>query len=238
MSSAPRMNCLITNQELMITGVLAVVLILLSVWMSFGVSKRTDLPAGFKQPGMALQLSGTKEGVTKIIGPENSQHRKELRANISKDFVYIFSYTSFMVALSLVLSQANSPLAKWLGSLAAILVVGAAAFDFVENYCLLQVLSTPSENITDAASSSIRMASLVKWLLFFLAIGVRSIILLQLLNVYALLGVAMLAASIVGIIGLRSHQLLTPAMGVFAVCVIAFALVFLLIPDRFLRAIC
>ena len=222
----------------MITGGLGLLFILIGMRMTCEVGTPTDLPNDFKRAGLALQLPRNKEDVIKTIGPENSLIRKELQANIKLDFVFILSYTIFLVALSVVLSQVNSPLAKWLAVLAAIFAVGEAAFDFTENCRMLQVLSTPSENITDAAASGIRMASLVKWTLFFLAIGVQSIILLQLRNVYSLFGIAMLAAAIIGLVGLRFNQLLALGSVGFAIAVLVLSFVFLFKPTHFLDKIC
>ncbi|HVI71058.1 MAG TPA: hypothetical protein VM656_06190 [Pyrinomonadaceae bacterium] len=232
------MNCLITHQQLMLTGGLGLLFILIGMRMTCEVGTPTVLHHGFKRAGLALQLPRTREDVTTTIGPENSLIRKELQANINLDFVFILSYTIFLVALSVVLSQVNSPLAKWLGLLAAIFAVGAAAFDFTENCRMLQVLSTPSENITNAAASGIRMASLVKWALFFLVIGVQSIILLKLMNVYSLFGVVMLVAAIVGLAGLRFNQLLPLGSVGFAVAVFVLSFVFLFKPTHFLDKIC
>ena len=232
------MNCLITNQQLMITGGLGLLFILVSMRMDCQVITPTRLPDDFKRAGMALQLSGTREDVLTTLSPQNGQIRTELQASISMDFLFILSYTGFLVALSVVLSQVNRPLARWLGPLAAILIVGAAAFDFTENCRMLQVLSMPIDQITDAAASGIRMASLVKWTLLFLTIGVQSIIFLKLMNVYSLFGIAMLAAAITGLIGLRFHQLITPASIGFGVAVLVLSFVFLFKPDKFLQAVC
>ena len=232
------MNCLITNQQLMITGGLGLLFILVSMRMDCQVVTPTRLPDDFKRAGMALQLSGTREDVLTTLSPQNGQIRTELQASISMDFLFILSYTGFLVALSVVLSQVNRPLARWLGPLAAILIVGAAAFDFTENCRMLQVLSLPIDQITDAAASGIRMASLVKWTLLFLTIGVQSIIFLKLMNVYSLFGIAMLAAAITGLIGLRFHQLITPASIGFGVAVLVLSFVFLFKPDKFLQAVC
>ncbi|HXC71740.1 MAG TPA: hypothetical protein VN644_17280 [Pyrinomonadaceae bacterium] len=232
------MNCLITNQQLMITGGLGLLFILVSMRMDCQVVTPTRLPDDYKRAGMALQLSGTREDVLTTLSPQNGQIRTELQASISMDFLFILSYTGFLVALSVVLSQVNRPLARWLGPLAAILIVGAAAFDFNENCRMLQVLSLPIDQITDAAASGIRLASLVKWTLLFLTIGVQSIIFLKLMNVYSLFGIAMLAAAITGLIGLRFHQLITPASIGFGVAVLVLSFVFLFKPDKFLQAVC
>ena len=232
------MNCLITNQQLMITGGLGLLFVLVSMRMDCQVVTPTRLPDDFKRAGMALQLSGTREDVLTTLSPQNGQIREELQASISMDFLLILSYTGFLVALSVVLSQVNRPLARWLGPLAAILIVGAAAFDFTENCRMLQVLSMPIDQITDAAASGIRLASLVKWTLLFLTIGVQSIIFLKLMNVYSLFGIAMLAAAITGLIGLRFHQLITPASIGFGVAVLVLSFVFLFKPDKFLQAVC
>ena len=232
------MNCLITNQQLMITGGLGLLFILVSMRMDCQVVTPTRLPDDYKRAGMALQLSGTREDVLTTLSPQNGQIRTELQASISMDFLFILSYTGFLVALSVVLSQVNRPLARWLGPLAAILIVGAAAFDFTENCRMLQVLSLPIDQITDAAASGIRLASLVKWTLLFLTIGVQSIIFLKLMNVYSLFGIAMLAAAITGLIGLRFHQLITPASIGFGVAVLVLSFVFLFKPDKFLQAVC
>ena len=233
------MSCIITNHELTLVGGLGVVFILLAAWMALTSGPpRTNLPEGFKGAVLALELSGNKEAVRQIVDTETSGYREPLRDSIRKDFVFIFSYAAFFVALSLLLSQTNTSVAKWLGPIAAILAVSAAAFDFVENYRMLQVLSTEKENITDVACMGIRNASLLKWALLFLSVLLQAIVLLQLKHIYLLLGIVMTASAIGGIAGLRYYKLIPLAMLGLGVCVIALVIILLVTPSRFLRAVC
>lgn len=121
------MACLLTEQQITIVGGLASVFILISLCMVQGDVKRTDLPNGFKRAGLAWQLAGTADGLRRVIGFPESDYRFILRRSIRKDFIYIVAYVTFFVSLSAMLSQATIPAANWLGPIAAISVIGAAA---------------------------------------------------------------------------------------------------------------
>jgi hypothetical protein len=227
------MNYMLTDEALTVVGGLAFVFIFLSLWVGQTAIPRDDLP-GFKQAGLALQLSGTKEKIEKIIGPQDSHDRAQLRAGINRDFALILSYASFFVALGLLLSQANTSGAKWLGFASVIVVLGAAAFDMVENYRSLQILSLPNSSITDPLCSALRHVSILKWLFLFLAIVFQAVVLIKLMNWYSLIGLGLIINALAGIAAIRFTQLFPYAVPGFGFFVLVLGIVLVAAPQHFL----
>ena len=231
------MDCLVSHQELRILGGLAVLFILAAVWVEQTAIERTDLP-GFKRAGMAVQRSGTKEIVRSAVGEKNSPHREQLKKGLRRDFVLILTYAGLFAALGLLLSQAHVSGARWWGIAAAISILGAAAFDVIENYKTFEILSLDSASITDSLSRTVRLMSTLKWLLFYLPVRLEGLILIELMNWFSLIGGLMLISAIAGVIGVRSHQLLTPAAVGLGVAVIILGLILLAAPQKILRLVC
>lgn len=228
------MSGVITVNEMTFVGGLAFIFIFLAFWISQTNIRRDDIP-GFKQAGLALQLSGKAAIVQKVVGDENSKDRSLLRSSIRKDFVFIFGYAGFFVALGLLLSQVRTNGALWLGLASAVAMLAAAGCDFVENYRALHILSLPTTTIDDAVASKLRRASLLKWFFFFLTIGLQSVILIKLMNWYSLIGFGLLISAIAGIAGLFFHALIPLALISMGLPVIAIAVVLVLRPAKFMQ---
>lgn len=228
------MSGVITISKIRVVGGLAIIFIVLALWLSQTSIRRDDIP-GFNQAGLALQLSGSAEVVKKAVGEENSPDRELLKTSIRRDCVFILSYASFFVALGLLLSRVRTTGAVWFGVASAVFMLAAAGFDFVENYRAWHILSLSSNSITDSLCSGVRQVSLCKWLFFFLAIGLQSVILIKLMNWYSLIGVGLFIGAIPGLAGLRCHELIQLANIVLGLPVIGLVVVLLVIPRKFRR---
>ena len=226
------MNGLITAQEMTVVGGLAFIFIFLALWISQTGISRDDIP-GFKQAGLALQLSGSAEVVKKAVRDENSPDRAILKTSIRRDFVFILGYATFFVALGLLLSQVRTSGAIWLGLASAVVMLAAAGCDFAENYRALHILSLPSNSITDSLCSGLRQIARWKFFLLFLAILLQSVILLKLMNWYSLIGIGLIISAIAGIAGVRFHGLIPFASASLGLPVIGIAVVLVAIPQKF-----
>jgi len=231
------MNCPVTNVELMVVSGLGFVFIFVALWVNQTAIPRKDIP-GFKQAGLALQLSGTKEIVRQVVGEVNSPDRLKLRTGISRDFVLIITYTAFFVGVGFLLSYAKTPGAKWLGLAAAFLMLVAATSDLRENVRILQILSLAPADITDTLCRELRIFSTVKWLFFFLAVGLESIILIKFFNGFSIIGLVMIISTIAGIIGLRFTQVFPLAIASLSLAAILLAVIPIVFHDKFLTLFC
>ena len=230
------MSGVITVNELTVVGGLAFIFIFLTLWILQTAIPRNDI-APFKQSGLALQLSGTAEKVKKVVDEENSKDRARLKTSIRRDFIFIVGYASFFVALGVLLSQARTSGAVWLGLASAVVMLVAAGFDFAENSRAWHILSLPRNSITDDLCIRLRWYSLFKWFFFFIAIGLQSVILLKttMISWYTPIGIGLMLSALVGIVGLFSHALIPIATGILGLSVIAIAVVLVAIPEKFMR---
>jgi hypothetical protein len=105
---------------------------------------------------------------------------------------------------------AQSFVGIWLGAAAACCATGAAVFDIAKNIRLLKVLNVPSAEITEAIAHGIRRASLLKWGLIFLTVGLLAPIFLWRSDWIVLIGYFYLSALIFGFVGVFFYR---PAVG-------------------------
>lgn len=227
-----------TEREIILVGVLAFVFNLLSLWMLQGDVKHTDLPKVFKKAGLAMQLVGTADGLRKVLGPSDSTYRPLLCRSIQKDFIYILAYVMLFVWLGVVLFKTGTSAAKWLGLIAAVSILGAAVFDLIENFGMLRTIPLNPEEITGPMAVHIRQASLLKWGAFFLTMGLLGSSLLLRLGFLPAIGVFFLLSALVGLVGLRYHQMISVAVPLLGIGLIAIAFTFVFWPAEVLRKIC
>jgi Co/Zn/Cd efflux system component len=232
------MDCWLTEREIILVGVLAFVFNLLSLWMLQGGVKHTDLPKGFKKAGLAMQIVGTADGLRSVLGPANSSYRPVLRRSIQKDFVYILGYVMLFVSLGVVLFKSETSAAKWLGLIAAISILGAAVFDLIENFGVLRTIPLNPEEITGAMAVQIRQAALLKWGAFFLTMGLLGSSLLLRSGFLPAIGVLFLLSALLGLLGLRYHQMISLAVPLLGIGLLAIACTFFFLPADVLRKIC
>lgn len=232
------MDCLLTEREILLVGVLALVFNLLSLWMLQGDVKHTDLPTGFKKAGLAMQLVGTADGLRQVLGPSSSTYRPLLRRSIQKDFIYIISYVMLFISLGLVLFLSETRAAKWLGVIAAVSILAAAVFDLIENFGMLRTIQLNPGEITGPMAVHIRQAALLKWGAFFLTMGLLGSSLLLRWSFLPAIGVFFVLSALVGLLGLRYHQMISLAIPLLGIGLLAIAFTFVFFPADVLRKIC
>jgi Trk-type K+ transport system membrane component len=218
-------------------AVLGVLLPIVGVWIGQG-SKRTSLPEGFKTAGLALQFAGNGSDIAKVIGESDGPFRSELITRTKKDFVLLVVYTLFLVSLAFILCHLNNATAPWLTTVAAVCSLTAGLADLTENRRLIKVFGTRVEQITDEMAQGIRRASLVKWLTYFIAIGLLGLMLLLSPDtIYRLVGVVFVVNSAIGLVGLRKYSLLP--LAVLLTGILSFVIgILLFIRPEALGAIC
>lgn len=103
---------------------------------------------------------------------------------------------------------------------------------------MLRAISVNPESINDAMAVRIRQASLLKWGLFFITIGLLGLILLLRLNFLSAIGVFFLLSALVGIAGLRYHQMIPLAIPLLGAGVMATAVWLVAWPEDVLSKLC
>src|SRR5689334_9998326 len=116
-------------------GILALLVVLVGLSMMFVQRGLQDTPKDldFKKRGMALQFVTDGSSVNKIVGPDYSINGPILRNAILIDFAFILCYGALFIAIGVLLSRRNCPWARYLGLMAIITGMTAAAFDVREN---------------------------------------------------------------------------------------------------------
>ncbi|OLE54958.1 MAG: hypothetical protein AUG51_04775 [Acidobacteria bacterium 13_1_20CM_3_53_8] len=241
------MNCLVTSIEIIIVGCLAFLFLGLTRWM--GRETREGLPDEYSSPVMAIELVRTSAGIDEILGSWGSDARRKMSESTHKDFVFIFGYTLFFVALGLLLSQINFSWAKWIGWAAILFSLLAATFDFIEDTRILKAVGLAPGIADNTLALSIRHASLVKWACLFIVFILLAIILLSyerdwatlagaLFMLGGLLGLLGTILNALGFIGRAFNWLLPAGMLAFGIGAIVLAILFTFFSSKFLARFC
>lgn len=182
-----------------------------------------SLPGGFNGRIIALEFATSVCDVEVIVGDvkttddvETVDNRAVVRQTLKLDTVFIIAYWMLFATFGFLLTQGGSRWAIWLGAAAIICGTGAAAFDFIENSGIRQVVDTPLSATTPEMVLAIRDATLVKWCLIF----VTSILLAAALFyldaqgrgaprwIGIVSGVSFLTGALLGLIGLHYNRLI------------------------------
>src|ERR1044072_1283993 len=124
--------------QIRLVGVLAIVLVFVSIWM--GQMNSKQLPGGYQSPVLAMELPKSGADIDAINKADEGRARAFIVLHLRKDLVFLFSYALLFAALSLVLSQLSAPGARWMGLMAAILAILTGVFDFLENSGMLEAV--------------------------------------------------------------------------------------------------
>lgn len=157
---------------------------------------------GFHSPVIALELVENEQQVRDILAvyeqrnpqPAAEQIRREIQLD---NWVIIPVYTLLFLAFSLWLSGSDRPRARALVIALVAGAVGAAASDLAENASILAALESLSQPVVD----SIRQASLVKWALLAVLIGLLAVPFLTHKGWVRIVGLLYLLAGVVGLGG-------------------------------------
>jgi hypothetical protein len=192
-------------------GVLAVLVIVVAIWMGI-VSRQfgpqpAELPGKFQGRVLAMEFVGEVSDIGKVLAPDTSHNARVMRNVIMIDFLWIACYGLLFIAISSLLARRNCPWARYLGILALVAGVAAAAFDLRENVEILKALScSPCDQ---SVVNRINDAALSKWTMSFVAMALLAIAFQDLNNRLAhWISVTFIVAALVGFIGLWRHQLL------------------------------
>lgn len=194
-----------------IVGVLALLVILVAIWMvvvstQFGSSPQ-ELPGKFQGRVLAMEFVGYTSDIDKILGPDVSHNRDVMRKIILIDFLWIACYGLLFVAISVLLARRNCPWARYLGRLALVAGLAAAAFDIRENIAILNALNCfPCDQ---ALVNRINDAALLKWTMSFVAIALLAIAFQDLNNRWAhWIWISFIFTAGLGFLGLWKHTVL------------------------------
>jgi hypothetical protein len=162
----------------------------------------------FVRPVMAMELvrcAGDVERVLTDIKRYLPQPKPDefLRHELKKDSRYIIpTYWLFLMFVSFLLFRHQFPQARWLGIAAAICATAAAAFDYLENHRTKLALDDHQ------LAASVRQASLCKWGLIFVAVGLLASMFLWRQDWVMAVGALYLLAALTGLAGLWQDRLI------------------------------
>ena len=226
----------VTQHEVMTVGGLGFLFILYSVWMGQMCAK--DLPDGYDNPVLALELVKNGADIKAIVGPKDGKVHNFLKQSTYKDFGYILVYTVFFVLLSLLLSRMNFSWAGWAGWLAAACAIFGAVLDLIEDRGMLKAISGEASN---TLADNIRYPSLAKWSFLFLFSLLVGLLLIARRNLFVIPAVCFLLAGLCGLIGVvrnfllpKFYPLFPAALGLLGFGIIILAVAFIFAPEKIL----
>lgn len=193
--------------------------------------------ADIKSPMMTLELPAKPDDIKNTVGDLGDERRALMLKELTPDgLIFIPSYTLFFLGMSWLLTQRGS-WAMWLGILAGVCAIGAAALDYMENANIRALLKTGPAETTQQMINFARNVSLGKWALSFVVAALLSTLFLWRKDFVIILGILYALAALVGLIGLAYRPLLGLGflmMGAAALCV---TVVFLFLPGKFLQGL-
>jgi hypothetical protein len=167
------MNAIPLEIQIRFVGVLCFVLAADAFWL--GSLKIKNLPGGYTNPVLALELVACGDHIDKINKAETSNKKGEtvrardfISKQLKKDTGFIVLYVLFLSSLGLVAARLTSSELRW----AAIASVGCAVLagilDLVENRGMRKALGLTDGGGTNALANMIRYPSLGKWALIYI----------------------------------------------------------------------
>ena len=133
-------------------------------------------PRGIANPVLALQMARSVDEVDATLGEAPSPDREAMRIKQDLDFAFIPCYAALFIALARMFqSEARDrrqDRLPHLATLAACCGVGAAISDVFENLGILRVVNAPLARTTQAMVDAIRVPSLIKWTLTWVALAI------------------------------------------------------------------
>lgn len=198
-------------------------------------------------PMMALEFLDSAASIKKII-PSDEVREKMQTAVVLDSFIIVPLYTLLFLLLSYMLAHRTSEFfikyAAVFAILAAVLAIIAAVGDEVENYYTYKILQIPLADIETqidiALIKNILAASNIKFAAAFFCSLLLSLVFLR-QPAWTIDGAALTAlflllvlVSFFGLVGLKIHQLVSPAMLGLILSGLLAAIVFLVLPKQFL----
>jgi hypothetical protein len=159
-------------------------------------------PRRIANPAVALQMARNVTEVDAILSEAPSPDREAMRIKQYIDFAFIPCYAALYIALAGMFRQR-------LAYLAAACGVAAAVADVFENIGILRVVDAPLALTTQGMVDAIRIPSLIKWALVWIATAIFAWLFLQSMGwLRRSIGVLDGAAATLGFIGLFDNALL------------------------------
>jgi hypothetical protein len=205
---------------------------------SLGKKEMDRAFAGIKKPMMTLELPEKPDDVKNTVGDPGDERRAlMLRALTPDGMLFIPSYTFLFLGLSWLLSQRRFSWALWAAVIAGLCAIGAAAFDYMENAHIRELLKTGPAETTQQMIDAARHVSLGKWALSFIATGLLSSLFLWRRDAVVVLGFLYALTAVVGLSGLIYRPAIGWAFGLMGLGSIFLILVFLVLPGKFLQGL-
>ena len=163
---------------------------------------------GFVQPVIAMELVRSANDIERVFADikkylQQPKPDEFLICGLKEDSRYIIPiYWALLMIFSVLLFRHQFQHAKWLGIAAAICATAAAAFDYLENHRMKLALDDHQ------LAASVRQASLCKWGLLFVAVGLLSSMFLWRRDWVVTIGALYLLAALIGLAGLWQNRLI------------------------------
>jgi hypothetical protein len=162
----------------------------------------TRPPRGIANPVVALQMARNATEVDAILGDAPSPDREAMRIKQYIDFVFIPCYAALYIALAGMFRHR-------LAYIAAACGVAAAVADVFENIGILRVVNAPLALTTQGMVDAIRIPSLIKWALVWIATAIFAWLFLRGAGwLLRSIGVLDAVAAALGFIGLLDNAVL------------------------------
>jgi len=224
--------------QIRVVGILAFLFIIYSLWM--GQMKSSNLPAGYANPVLALELAASGADIDAINRAEGAT--AFIKRQLRKDSGYIAIYVVFFSCLAFLFTELISDWSKYLSLAAVACALLAGFFDVFENRGMRKAVATPIGSATDSLANSIRYPSLVKWALIFIFCLLIGVVLSRLQGWLLIPGIAFLIAALLGLSGVTLN-LLRPkfywmfpiSISVLSVSIICIAIAFTIWPHKVLN---
>ena len=149
---------------------------------------------------LQLELADSAAAAGELLGATRGSGRQGAAKSTRLDFFFIAGYGLLFLAFVWLMWRSNLKLAMPLAVIALLGTLGAAAFDVVENFRILDLLG--QEALTEEAVRQVRLAATAKWLSLFTTMAVLSPLFLARRDPFLAIGVTFLGAAVAGLLGL------------------------------------
>lgn len=234
------MRWITTETGVRVAGIACFLLAAYSIWL--GRMTVADLPGGYSNPVLALELVKSAEHIDLIKSAEGGKAIPFLTTQVYKDFGYIVVYVIVFSWLGFLFSTAQSPSRPWLGWLLTLCMIVAGVLDVFENLGMLTALKNAGA-ATNSMASNIRYTSLGKWALLFAFSSVIGFLLLRHHGILRLTALLFLLAALCGVAGVvlnlispRSYVVFPVAITCLALGVLSLAILLTFFPNKVLTA--
>jgi len=169
---------------------------------------KPDRYNGFTKPVLAMEVVRSANDIERVFADIVKYMREPkpdefLRNELKTDSRYIIpTYWALLMVFSFLLFRSHFPQSKWMGIAAAICATVAAAFDYLENSRTKLALDNHQ------LAADVRQASLCKWGLLFVTVGLLAAMFLWRRDWTMAIGALYLLAALTGLVGLWQNRLI------------------------------